>query len=145
MPTRHRKVRKLRGSRTHGWGIQGQHRCKGMKGGTGKAGIHKHKWNQDQPRRTPKVGFTSRQSKAPPKNTINVGELDQLIQTFLAQKLVSKTKTGVKLDLEKLGYQKLLGRGKITQPLHVSVPSRSEQAAAKIEAAGGKVNPSTKQ
>jgi ribosomal protein L15 len=44
LPTKDRKVRKYRGSRTHGYGQIGQHRCRGGRGGTGKAGLDKHKW-----------------------------------------------------------------------------------------------------
>lgn len=45
MPTRLRKVRKQRGSRTHGYGQVGQHRHSGKQGGHGNAGLHKHKWS----------------------------------------------------------------------------------------------------
>lgn len=45
MPHRKRKVRKKRGSRPHGYGRVGLHRGKGMRGGRGKAGLHKHKWS----------------------------------------------------------------------------------------------------
>ncbi|MEM2955643.1 MAG: 50S ribosomal protein L15, partial [Nitrososphaerales archaeon] len=45
MPTRLRKTRKLRGSRTVGYGQVGQHRKSGSRGGKGKAGLHKHKWS----------------------------------------------------------------------------------------------------
>ncbi|HXZ98274.1 MAG TPA: hypothetical protein VED24_02790, partial [Candidatus Acidoferrum sp.] len=43
MATRKRKVRRLRGSRTHGWGTSGQHRESGMLGGHGNAGLLRHK------------------------------------------------------------------------------------------------------
>jgi len=45
LPTRLRKVRKQRGSRTHGYGQIGQHRHSGKQGGHGNAGLHKHKWS----------------------------------------------------------------------------------------------------
>src|ERR1700740_2420934 len=45
MPTRIRKVRRMRGSRTHGYGQIGQHRHSGKQGGHGNAGLHKHKWS----------------------------------------------------------------------------------------------------
>ena len=45
LPTRLRKVRKQRGSRTHGYGQIGQHRHSGKQGGHGAAGLHKHKWS----------------------------------------------------------------------------------------------------
>ena len=45
LPTRTRKSRKYRGSRTHGYGQIGQHRHSGSRGGHGNAGLHKHKWS----------------------------------------------------------------------------------------------------
>ncbi|MCS7373525.1 MAG: 50S ribosomal protein L15, partial [archaeon GB-1845-036] len=41
---RRRKIRKYRGTRTCGYGITGQNRGKGLKGGYGKSGRHKHLW-----------------------------------------------------------------------------------------------------
>jgi len=38
MPTRLRKTRKLRGGRHMGWGLVGQHRASGHKGGLGRSG-----------------------------------------------------------------------------------------------------------
>lgn len=43
MTTRKRKIRRQRGSRMHGWGVSGQHRDSGMRGGRGNAGRFKHK------------------------------------------------------------------------------------------------------
>ncbi len=45
----------------------------------------------------------------------------------------------VLIDLEEMGYDKLLGEGKITIPVSVKVPSISETALRKIEEAGGEV------
>ena len=45
MPTRLRKMRRMRGSRTMGYGQIGQHRHSGKQGGHGNAGLHKHKWS----------------------------------------------------------------------------------------------------
>jgi len=68
-----------------------------------------------------------------------VGELDQQVSELVANKKAKKTKKGIKLDLNKLGYDKLLGRGQVTQPLIIQVDSHSESAAKKIEKAGGKM------
>jgi large subunit ribosomal protein L15 len=140
MPHKKRKTRKKRGSRTHGYGQVGQHRGGGQRGGHGKAGGKKHKWTHTvkyAPERFGKYGFK------PPRrreiSAINVGELDQKISQLTANKKAKKTKGGIKLDLDKLGYDKLLGRGQVTQPLIIHVDSHSESAARKIEEAGGKV------
>jgi len=62
LPTKDRKVRRQRGSRTHGWGQIGQHRARGGRGGTGKAGLDKHKWTyviKHDPTYWEKKGFVS--------------------------------------------------------------------------------------
>ena len=38
-------MRRMRGSRTMGYGQIGQHRHSGKQGGHGNAGLHKHKWS----------------------------------------------------------------------------------------------------
>lgn len=43
------------------------------------------------------------------------------------------------VDLTSMGYTKLLGTGKITKPLTVTVPTCSKLAEEKIVKAGGKV------
>ena len=48
-------------------------------------------------------------------------------------------KSGDVLDLESLGYTKLLGRGTISKPFLVRVPSFSKHALKKLEAVGGKI------
>lgn len=80
-------------------------------------------------------GFTSPRSVGRKNNIINVGELEEL-----ADKLdLKKEKGKLLLDLDKLGYTKLLGMGKTTKPFSVKVASFSEKAAKKIEEAGGKI------
>jgi large subunit ribosomal protein L15 len=137
MPHKLRKIRKKRGSRTQGYGRVGQHRKSGSKGRR-KAGRHKHGWSyvlRYEPEYFGKKGFTSPKSLRREVKVMNVGELDEV-----AEKLKGKEKEGkIFVDLEGLGYTKLLGTGKVTMPLVVKVPSCSKSAAEKIEEAGGKV------
>ncbi len=137
MPTRLRKSRKYRGSRTCGYGKVGQHRDQGSKPYR-KAGRHKHKWSwviRYDPDYFSKTGFTSPKSLRRKVNALNVGELDEI-----AEKLsVEKEKDKFLIDLESLGYTKLLGSGKVTKPLTVKIASCSESASQKIKAAGGEV------
>ena len=44
----------------------------------------------------------------------------------------------IKIDLGKIGYDKLLGSGKVTKPLVVEARYFSKQAMKKLEDAGGK-------
>ena len=136
MATRLRKSRRMRGSRTHGWGQVGQHRSAGHKGGHGKAGMHKHHWTRTvllEERIFGPKGFQ------PPKRTItrkwaNVGDLDSL---FLKH---GKTEDGKNvLDLAALGYEKLLGSGRVSKAYSVLIAAAVPNAKSKVEAAGGKV------
>jgi large subunit ribosomal protein L15 len=129
MPHKLRKHRKLRGSRTQGYGRIGQHRDAGSKGYR-KVGMHKHRWsivaNMDKPY-FGKNGFTSPQSLHRKENTINLN------------KLADMTPTKGAIDLTSMGYTKLLGKGKITHALTITVPACSASAAEKVTAAGGKM------
>jgi large subunit ribosomal protein L15 len=132
MPHKERKTRKMRGSRTHGYGRIGQHRDAGSNGQR-KVGRHKHLWSYvtaHEPDYFGKKGFTSPQSLKRKEYTLNIKQLDQI---------AAKT-PDTQIDLASLGYTKLLGTGKITKHLTIIVPSCSKTAAEKIEKAGGKIS-----
>lgn len=138
MPHKLRKIRKRRGSRTQGYGRVGQHRKSGSKG-MRKAGRHKHGWTyviKYEPEYFGKKGFTSPKSLKQEVKVINVGELDEMAWKFSARK---EEDGKIFIDLESLGYTKLLGTGRVTQPLVVKVASCSKSAAEKIKEAGGQV------
>jgi large subunit ribosomal protein L15 len=140
LPHKLRKVRKKRGSRTHGYGQVGQHR-KGSKGGR-KAGLHKQGWTyviKYEPDYFEKKGFKSQKTIGRKTNVINVGELDELAHKLAAEKKLERKQKKTVLDLDKLGYDKLLGTGKIIKPMLVKVVAYSEAAAKKIEEAGGQI------
>jgi len=131
----------MRGSRTHGYGQIGQHRKGGSKGGR-KAGRHKHGWTyviKHEPNYFGKKGFTSQKSLSRKTNTINVGELEELADRLAVEKKLERKGKKVLLDLDKRGYEKLLGMGKITKPILIKVGAHSEAAAKKVEEAGGQI------
>ena len=131
MPHKERKTRKMRGSRTHGYGRIGQHRDAGSKGQR-KVGRHKHLWSYvvtHEPDYFGKKGFTSPQSLKHKENTLNIKQLDQI---------AAKTPSA-NIDLTSLGYTKLLGTGKITKPLTINVAKYSKSAQEKVAKAGGKI------
>lgn len=136
MPTRFRKVRRRRGFRTHGWGNAGKHRGSGMRGGYGNAGLLKHKWthtvkfNQDI---IGKKGFTcpTSEKKLP---IINLTQLDEI-----GRRIVQKNDQKVLIDLNKLGYKKLLSEGNISHPYQIKINYYSKKAKEKVEAAGGTI------
>ncbi|MDA4122075.1 MAG: 50S ribosomal protein L15 [Thaumarchaeota archaeon] len=138
MPTRIRKVRKLRGSRTHGYGQVGQHRHSGKQGGHGAAGLHKHKWSWmlinepdhygRDPLQVPNARKTAKLFK-----WLNIGDLETVATP-------GKAPAGpVEIDLSALGVQKLLGSGSVTRAFNVKVQSFTEKAKIKLEEAGGKI------
>ena len=148
-PHKLRKTRKRRGSRTMGWGQIGQHRKHGQKGGR-KVGRHKHLWTtvlRYEPNYFGKTGFKTPQSitgESHP-NTINIAQIDQLIDKQTRQKQISKKQGKPYIDLTLLGYQKLLAKGKLTRPAIIKIDAWSKAAATKIQEAGGRIIGPTKE
>jgi large subunit ribosomal protein L15 len=140
---RRKKSRHLRGrTRTMGWGRIGQHRGSGSRGGFGAAGMHKHMWTwvvKYAPTWFGKHGFNRPPIYEIKATEINVGELAEQLDKWLKEGLAREESGKIVVDLAKLGYVKLLGRGSINRPVKVIVPEASERAIKKIEAAGGEV------
>jgi large subunit ribosomal protein L15 len=139
MPTRLRKTRKLRGSRTVGYGQVGQHRKSGSRGGKGKAGLHKHKWSWAV-KYAP--NYFGRDEFKPPSRTvakkwINVGELNEIYEGLSKSGNIKKKDGKALIDLTDLGYDKLLGEGEVKHPYYVMAKSSTKSAKDKIEKAGG--------
>jgi large subunit ribosomal protein L15 len=136
-----KKSRKMRGSRVCSWGRTGQHRKHGGKGGRRGSGLHKHKWSyvvKYMPEYFGKEGFTRPKCLLKVVRAINVGALcemaDELVEAGLA-----RVENGVYvIDVRALGFNKVLGGGKVTKPLQVIAPTIAERAKKKIEGAGGK-------
>ena len=142
MPHKDRKIRRYRGSRTHGYGQIGQHRCRGGRGGTGKAGLDKHKWTfvlRNDPTYWEKKGFVSARTLGKKVRIINIGKLDDLAEKLEVDKKLERKEQKIFLNLEELGYDKLLGTGEISKPLLIKVGSYSESASKKLEEAGGAI------
>ncbi|MEM7825494.1 MAG: uL15m family ribosomal protein [Candidatus Aenigmatarchaeota archaeon] len=139
-----KKVREFRGQRTYGYGSHKKHRGKGSRGGRGFAGLHKHKWSYTV--KYDKEHFGKRGFKRPfnnkAVNAINLKELEKIAESLcrksLEQKLAEKEDDRIKINVLKIGYQKVLGSGKIKKPLIVEAKHFSKKAKIKIEEAGGK-------
>ncbi|HYY66159.1 MAG TPA: uL15 family ribosomal protein [Nitrososphaeraceae archaeon] len=137
MATRFRKSRRNRGSRYCGWGQIGQHRQAGGRGGIGQAGKHKHFWIRtivEEPDHFGHDGFYSFNHNLSQK-WINVRDLDSV---FAKHGNVEKDGK-VMLDLNSLGYDKLLGGGKVFSSFMVKISKVSKKAKEKIEDVGGEV------
>ena len=136
MATRNRKVRKYRGSRTHGWGQVAQHRASGHKGGLGKSGMLKHHFSTMLKDFPDHFGHDSSHPPHPniTKKWTSVRDLDDLFAKS------GKDDAGKKIiDLVSLGYDKLLGGGKVKNAYTVKVNQLTASAQEKIKQVGGEV------
>jgi large subunit ribosomal protein L15 len=129
MASRLRKVRRQRGSRTHGWGQVTQHRRTGSQGGSGMAGLHKHKWSFTVKYAPDHFGS----NKWQPPNRVEINRWLNLYQ------LESLAVNGSEIDLVTLGFDKLLGQGEVHSALKVRTVRASASAIEKIKAAGGTI------
>jgi large subunit ribosomal protein L15 len=147
-----RKVRKMRGERTHGYGKVGQHRKTGQRAGRGKTtqwkkskksyylkqkelGFPDPDWDMG------KKGFKRPQdiNRIYQVNTLNVKDLDLKIDNFVMDKKATKSGNSYSINLNEINIQKLLGNGEINKTINISVKKASKRAIEKIEAAGGKI------
>ena len=135
---RERKIRKLRG-RKSSYGSHKKHKGGGSRGGRGISGLHKSKvmrMIKYFPDHYGKHGMTS--IKPTKIKTINLKDLDSRIEQLLKEKKVEKEKEGIKVKLLDLGYDKLLGSGKVNHPLIVEAKYFSKNAIKKLEDVKGK-------
>ena len=135
-----KKFSRLRGSMTHGWGAKKKHRGAGNRGGKGMAGSGKRSdskkpsiWGEKY---FGKYGFVS-------KNTVDIKEvnINYLEENIfkLSNEIVNKEDGLFSIDLKKLGFNKLLSTGKVTNKYKIKVPFASKKAIEKIKRNGGDV------
>jgi len=145
MIRRRKKVRKLRGSHTHGWGCKKKHRGGGSKGGKGMAGTGKRKntkwtWTiKYAPDHLGKRGFHRPKAVQYTPSVINLGDIDENLQLFIDAGIAYEEEGKIVVDTTQLGVDKVLGAGKLTRPLVVKAYYVTPKAEEKIKAAGGEV------
>ncbi|MCD6264277.1 uL15 family ribosomal protein, partial [Candidatus Bathyarchaeota archaeon] len=103
---------------------------------------HKHFWSyvvKYDPLRFRRIGFKPPSCIYKRPTTINVGELKDLIMKKIGAEKLAALSEPIAIDLEEMGFGKLLGRGSISIPVVVKVPSYTESALRKIEEAGGRI------
>ncbi len=141
MAHKNRKVHAHRGERTCGWGGAQKHRGAGSRGGRGNAG-QKKKHHQISARISGRVfgktGFKRPQELIKNVITINLADIDKKIELWVKEGKAKKTTGGFSVDVTSLGYEKVLGSGKLTHKIEVTADSFSKSAITKIEGAGGK-------
>lgn len=142
----------MRGRRTHGYGTVGQHRKTGQRAGRGKTTQWK-KSKKSYYLKQKELGFPDpdwdlgkKGFKRPQDltriyqvNTINVKDLDQMIDHFVLEKKATKTGNTYNLNLSEINIQKVLGKGEINKVINLTVNKASQKAIEKIEGAGGKI------
>lgn len=135
-----KKITKMRGSRTCGYGEAKKHRGAGHRGGRGKAGGHKHKWLRTvkfMPNYFGKYGFKRHPTLIKSLKTVNVGEIEEFV---LKNKDLFEVEDGkIVVDVTEFGYEKVLGKGKVSTAMILKAVEFSEGAKEKINAAGGEV------
>ena len=123
------RTNKFRGrSRYHGRGKKAG-RGAGKRGGRGNAGLNKHKVMtrlKFMPGHWGMHGFNRHPGLRVVNASINLG-------------VVAEMAEGDSINLTEMGYDKLLGRGKIDRPLEIIVSEASSKAIQKVEKAGGTV------
>ncbi len=138
---RRRKVRKQRGTRTYGRGCSKRGRGSGEKGGKGLSGGHKHKWSyvlKHMPEHFGKHGFTRPLAARREISSINVGELDERLDELLQQGIAKREEERIVVDVKKLGFERVLGGGRVTHSIEVIAKEFVGSAKRKLEEAGGK-------
>ena len=73
------------------------------------------------------------------KVEMNVGDLDAVIEKLVSAGLAKVENGKYIVDLEIIGYKKLLGRGTVNKAIVVKVLEATETASRKIKEAGGDV------
>ncbi|MEK6940678.1 MAG: uL15 family ribosomal protein [Nanoarchaeota archaeon] len=131
MNKKRKKNTRLRGSKTHGWGMKKKHSGSGNRGGKGNAGTGKRADHKKSlilklygNQYFGKHGFKRNSSLITKQRVINVTELNKFDN---------------EINLTELGITKLLGGGRLEKKLTITVDHASARAIEKIKNAGGKI------
>ncbi|MFP4115869.1 MAG: uL15m family ribosomal protein [Candidatus Aenigmatarchaeota archaeon] len=128
--------KKYRGSGTHGGGSKKKRRGAGSHGGRGRDG-EKHRKFKYIKEGDEERGFKRPENVIDKKRTINLSKLDMRVEELLEKDVAEETDDGIEIDISEIGYDKLLGSGKVTRKLNVKAKEFSEKAKQKLEEAGG--------
>ena len=138
-----KKIRKQRGSKTHGWGAMKKHRGAGNRGGRGLAGTGR-KGDAKKPsiwtnkKYFGRYGFKKKNVKKVIK-PVNIIFLEENLDKLLADKKVKEENGTYVVELSKIGFNKLLGKGRVTKKFRISCSYASKKAMESVKNAGGQV------
>lgn len=135
------KISRQRGSHTHGWGAMKKHRGSGNRGGAGMAGTGKRAdskkpsiWKDTH--YFGKFGFKKKGQIIDIK-PINIEYLEKNLDRLLSDKSIAKEGDFYVIDVKKIGFNKVLGCGKISNKYKITSDFFSKKAQEKIRSAGG--------
>lgn len=134
------KKSRQRGSHTHGWGSKKKHRGKGNKGGSGNAGSGKRSdckkpsfWKLKAEK-----GFKKKGLKEWIK-PVNLLYLEENFDRLLKDNKIKKEDNNYILNLNDLGFNKLLSKGRITKKMIIITKFASKNSIEKVKQGGGEV------
>jgi large subunit ribosomal protein L15 len=134
--TKRRSKKKKSGS--HGHGSSKKNRGAGNRGGRGNAGRGKkakhEKMIEEGIHKLGEKGFNSR---TPEQNGINLRDIDQKIESFVEAGVAEEDGDGYIFHADQAGYEKILGKGRLTQEIEIRAEKFSGSAEDKISEAGG--------
>lgn len=140
MIRRTKKICKQRGSRSVGGGCTKKRRGAGHRGGRGMSGGHKHMWSwivKYDPKHYGKYGFKRPTKTITRFKPVNLDFIDEKAEELVKDGLAIKENSTIIIDVTDIGYNKVLGKGKLSQPITIKSPKFSQSALSKIEDAGG--------
>ena len=141
MQRKRSKRSRIRGRRTCGYGARKKHRGKGSKGGKGLAGTGKKAGHKRTYllrygiKALGKRGFKSEKQKKGKEKVINLREINENVEKWLASGKAKETEEGIEIELK--GF-KVLSQGSLDRPLIIKASKFSSKAREKIERVGGK-------
>ncbi len=139
-----KKITKMRGVRSAGYGRTKGHRAAGQRGGKGMAGSEKHhyiKVMQENPKYFGKWGFKRPQKVVENIVIVNIGDIDEAADRLVERGVASMKGKKYNIDITKLGIDRILGSGKVTRKLDlIGVKSITPRAREKVTSSGGSVD-----
>ncbi len=145
---RNKRSRIRAARRTAGHGSKKKHRGSGHRGGFGHSNIGKRGSAKIQKEagsggniNLGKHGFKALEKVIAAKTkAINLQELESNLLTYTKEGLVTKEKDVFVVDLEKIGFSKLLSKGLVVVKMKIKAQEATENAITKVKAAGGSVD-----
>ncbi|MFB6174873.1 MAG: uL15m family ribosomal protein [Candidatus Nanohalobium sp.] len=126
-------------SGSHGYGSSKKNRGAGSRGGRGKAGSGKkashNRMTKEGLKEMGEHGFTPFEENE--QNGLNLRDIDQRIEELVEAGLAEEKDGRFIVDLSDLGYEKVLGTGKLTKEIEIHAESFSDSAQRKIEESDG--------